>query len=177
MNEDLAKAKLSAAENMVNTQLAHALGRAKAYAEKNVRYNWGGKTEEQLDCSGLMVKCYPLLFDGTEKQFTQLKDWLFTDFDIHTIEVGDIIFFAGQNNQSRVSHVGIIEEVKIDLVGIIHASQTRGGVVRDAFNIHNNAFNRISILESYTAIAVAKIRPFLFRRFLNDEIMRSVQDV
>lgn len=59
MNEELASAKLKASENRVNTQLVVALERARAYRDKNVKYKWGSKTEEALDCSGFVAKCYP----------------------------------------------------------------------------------------------------------------------
>lgn len=171
MNEELSRAKLKSAENRVNTQLVVAIERARAYLEKRVEYKWGSKTDEALDCSGLMTKCYPILFEGTEKQYEQLRKWLFTGTDLRFIEHGDIVFFAEKNNATRVLHVGIVEQIENRVARIIHSSESRGGVVKDNFDIEKNVF-----CETYFAVAVAKIRPFLFRRFLNDEIMRSLQD-
>lgn len=172
MNEEIARTLLTFAEDRVNIELANALSRARTYLEKKVKYKWGSKSEEFLDCSGLITKCYPVVYEGTDKQFEQMRDWLFSGDDLKYIEQGDVVFFAEQSNPSNVSHVGIVYEIENDTAKVIHSSETRGGVVRDDFNIAENVFRDI-----YIGVAVVKIRPFLFRYFLNNEIMRNLQDV
>lgn len=169
MDEELAAKKLEASKIRVDAQVAAALEGARGYLDKNIKYRWGGKTAEALDCSGLVVSCYPDLYQGVEKQYEQLRGWLFKGFELVCIEEGDIVFFAEVGCSARVSHVAIIEKIDANIVHVIHSSERRGGVVMDEFNLDQPIFR-----ERYLADAVAKIRPFLFRRFLDEEILRSV---
>lgn len=168
MNEELTSAKLKASERRVDAQLAEALGRARAYLEKKVVYKWGGKTEDALDCSGFVAECYPTLYEGAEKQYDQLRDWLFKDDERFFVEPGDLVFFARVDSPAKIRHVGIAERVDGETVHVIHSSERRGGVVTDEFDLSKNIFR-----ESYFAVAVGKMRPFLFRRFLAEEIMKE----
>lgn len=167
MNEELASAKLKVSENRVNAQVIVALERAREYRDKNIKYLWGGKSGEALDCSGLVASCYPDLCQGVEKQYEQLRGWLFKDFELFCAEQGDIVFFAKLDWPSKVSHVAIVERIATNIAHVIHSSERRGRVVMDEFNLDQNIFR-----ERYLAVAIAKIRPFLFRRFLDEEILR-----
>lgn len=168
MNEELALAKLKVSESRVNAQVIVALERARDYRSKNIKYRWGGKSGEALDCSGLITSCYPDLCQGVEKQYEQLRSWLFEDLELVYVEQGDIAFFAKINCPTEVSHVAIVERMDASIAHVIHSSERRGGVVMDEFDLDQNVFR-----ERYLAVAVAKIRPFLFRRFLDEEIMRE----
>jgi hypothetical protein len=170
-NHNLASATILVSQRYVDLQISDALIHARSYCEKNVKYKWGGKTGEELDCSGLVAKCYPVLTEGVDQQFEQLKAWLFLDFDLRFAEYGDVVFFCEKPHLNHVSHVGIVEDVRANQVIVIHSSQMRGGVVRDCFSLSDFLFR-----DTYHATAVAKMRPFLFRRVLFQEIMRISTD-
>jgi cell wall-associated NlpC family hydrolase len=168
MNEELAFAKLKVSESRVNAQIFVALEHAREARDKNIKYLWGGKSGEALDCSGLVTSCYPDLCQGVVKQYEQLRGWLFKDFELVCAEQGDIVFFAKVARPDEVSHVAIVERIAASIAHVIHSSERRGGVVMDEFNLDHNVFR-----ERYLAVAIAKIRPFLFRRFLDEEILKG----
>lgn len=171
MYQRTAKVSLEQADRRLKHQINIALGRAQGCLENRVPFKMGGKTPDGLDCSGLVEHCYPrVLPQGTEKQFEKLKKWLFFEHDMKYTEEGDIVFFAEKERPDVIAHVGIVLAKKGENITIIHSSELRGGVVRDTFSYVQN------ILREYFAKAVGKIRPFLFRCFLEDELNREVKN-
>jgi len=171
MYELTAKTAISEAHCRLKSQINIAISRAQECIENNVPYVYGGKTPDGLDCSGLITYCFPrLLPDGTEKQFNHLKLWIFSGQDISFVDVCDLVYFAEKTTSHVVSHVGVIEKVSPYNATIIHSTPARGGVVRDEFDFVKNAFR-----ETYFALGIAKIRPFLFRCFLKDEINKELK--
>lgn len=166
-----AKAAIASAYQRLENQLNIAILRAQECLKNKVPYVYGGKTPDGLDCSGLITHCIPRVFpDGTENQFKHLAFWIFDGKDLRYIDVCDIVFFAKKTNPQSVSHVGIVEKVRSDSATIIHSSQSKNGVIRDEFDFIQNIFRK-----TYVSVGVAKIRPFLFRCFLKDEINRELK--
>jgi len=158
------------AHRRVDHQIRRAISRARSCLDTHVPYLMGGKTPDGLDCSGLITHCVPrVLPEGVQKQFEHLRKWMFVGDEIKYIDMGDIIFFAEKTSNNKISHVGIVEKTINTNVLIIHSSEYQKGVVRDIFDTKQNSFR-----ESYLVVGVAKLRPFLFRCFLKDEINKEV---
>jgi len=168
----------NSAEKRTIEQINSMLDRATGCLKNKIPYLFGGKTLDGLDCSGLVTYCInSILPEGTEKQLKHLEKWLFTEEDIKYFDIGDLVFFSKKyyNNVTTVKessdslHVGIVSSVFGNTVSIIHASETRGCVVQDNFDVQTNIFRK-----EYICIGIAKIKPFLFRFFLSDEINKDL---
>ena len=173
MGQEVGRTVLSVTASRVTEQIKSALAGAKACVDGKVPYMLGGNTLEGMDCSGLIKYCYSgLLPKGLWEQSEALKQWMFVERDIRYTEEGDIVFFAEKTPPNNdISHNGIVERVNGNNAVVIHASETRGRVVRDDFARIENLFR-----ETYFAKSVGKVRLFLFRLFLEEEINRMVKN-
>ena len=103
---------------------------ARSYS--GVPYKWGGTSKKGLDCSGLIFCAYkPVginLPHGTESLLqTGVK------VKLKKVQPGDLLFFALSEKKKKVSHVGMVTQVRHGSVTFIHAS-THGGVMESGLN-------------------------------------------
>ncbi|MFN6945053.1 MAG: C40 family peptidase [Cytophagaceae bacterium] len=94
------------------------------------KYKFGGTTKAGMDCSGLTSTAFRAvnieLPRTSAAQSTQGKTIKLSD-----VQAGDLVFFSFKNGSGKVSHVGIVTEVKgKDNVQFIHAS-TKAGVIEE----------------------------------------------
>ena len=164
---------LEHANRRLDNQIQIALSRASTCFERKVPYVYGGKNPEGLDCSGLVTHCFPrVLPDGVERQAERLAGWLFDGSDLRLVEVGDLVFFS-ESEALQLSHVAITERrISEKQVALLHASERLGSMSRDIWDVDNNTFRN-----AYVARHIAKMRPFLLRLFLEDEINRELRNV
>jgi probable lipoprotein NlpC len=97
-----------------------------------VPYKWGGTSRKGLDCSGLISCAYKpagiSLPHGTESLIeagVKIK--------LTKVQPGDLLFFALSDKKKKVSHVGMVTQVRRGSVTFIHAS-TRGGVMESVLS-------------------------------------------
>lgn len=164
---------LDHATRRLENQIQLALSRASNCLNRKIPYVFGGKNPDGFDCSGLVTHCFPrVLPDGVEKQAERLSKWLFDGEDIRFVEPGDLVFFS-ETDMLKLSHVAIVEgRAPSRQMSLLHASERLGGMSRDLWNLDTNVFRG-----TYVARHVAKIRPFLLRLFLDDEITRELKNV
>lgn len=168
------KSVLELAHRALNRQLGLAQDRAQAALAAPVPYVLGAKTLEAIDCSGLTSMCYPNLPDGVEKQLEVMRQWVFKDHDQYLVEPGDLLFLATQDRPRIPSHVGFVSTVDHGrgLATIVHASERIGSVTADNWTTSETLFKR-----DYIILGCGKIRPLLFRLFLEVEIKRELKNV
>lgn len=96
------------------------------------RYSYGSTGPKSFDCSGFTSYVYrrenrDVLHRTSRSQYTQGTPVA----SISDLKKGDLVFFGGRGNSSRVGHVGIVSEVDPDgkQFSFVHASTNKGVTV------------------------------------------------
>lgn len=113
--------KITVKELEPNAERITAVAQSYLYAP----YQWGGRSNAGIDCSGLSQMIYKqcgvkLLRDASQ-QVTQGETISF----LQEARCGDLAFF--HNDEGKINHVGVL----LDNDTIIHATETSGYVVMD----------------------------------------------
>jgi len=111
-------------------QFKDAVLSAASFADMAMRYRyapyeWGGRSIEGIDCSGLVQMAFKLCnYSFPRDAAQQAQEGELVDFLQHAV-CGDLAFF--DNKEGKIVHVGIL----LDNQSIIHATDTAGRVVVD----------------------------------------------
>jgi probable lipoprotein NlpC len=105
-------------------------------------YKFGGKTASGYDCSGLVFVSFEevgmRLPRTSSEQATVGKE-----IALENVRPGDLVFFATKKGDSKISHVGIVTEIKEkEVVLFIHAANT--GVQED--NLYSKYYQKTFII-------------------------------
>ena len=96
-------------------------------------YKWGGTTRAGMDCSGLLLNSFKAI-DYAIPRTSAAQSKTGKKVGKKNIQPGDLVFFATGNKKRKITHVGLVTEVRGgDHVKFIHAS-TSLGVVESNLN-------------------------------------------
>ncbi len=108
-----------------------------------VYYLWGGNTSFGLDCSGLTLLLHRLagisIPRDAHQQFAAGKPVG------APYRLGDLLFFHGQNDKSRITHVGM----SIGDWRMIHSSRDRNGVYEEDVQASDDLRTRFAGVRSF----------------------------
>jgi cell wall-associated NlpC family hydrolase len=91
-------------------------------------YQWGGTTRAGMDCSGLLLNSFRAI-DYTMPRTSEAQSKIGKKVGKNKIQAGDLVFFATGNKKRKITHVGMVTEVRgKENVKFIHASSSLGVV-------------------------------------------------
>lgn len=97
-------------------------------------YRYGGTTRSGMDCSGLLINSFRAI-DVSLPRSSEDQSKVGKEVKMNEIEPGDLVFFATGKKKKKVTHVGLVTDVKSkDNVKFIHASSSLGVVETNIFS-------------------------------------------
>lgn len=128
------------AKTRVNRNVQKVIQTARSY--RGTPYRWGGTTRIGMDCSGLLCTSFKAIDVNLPRTSTE-QSRFGPQVRPKDIQPGDLVFFSESRFSSKISHVGMVTEVKSqEEIYFIHAS-TSLGVIED--NLFSDYYQKIFI--------------------------------
>lgn len=91
-------------------------------------YRYGGTTRSGMDCSGLLLNSFKAVEISLPRS-SEAQSKVGTEIKMKDLKPGDLVFFATGKKRRKITHVGMVTEVKgRNEVKFIHASSSLGVV-------------------------------------------------
>jgi len=119
------KAKIR--EQRINTVISTAKG------YMGTPYRWGGTSRSGIDCSGLLCNSYRMIRYELPRTSAQ-QSKVGKKVKRKKLEPGDLVFFATGKKKRKITHVGLVTDVRKGKVKFIHSSSSLGVVISDMDN-------------------------------------------
>jgi probable lipoprotein NlpC len=105
-------------------------------------YKWGGTSRAGLDCSGLLVSSFRSA--GIDLPRTTADQSKFgKNVSLYQLKPGDLVFFSAKKSRGKISHVGMVTEVRSKREVLFIHSTTSLGVIEN--NLHSDYYRKIFV--------------------------------
>ncbi len=96
-------------------------------------YKYGGTTRTGMDCSGLLLNSFKAIdYDLPRSSEDQSK--IGKEVKLPDVQPGDLVFFATGKKKRKITHVGLVTEIRgDDHIKFIHATTSLGVVESNIF--------------------------------------------
>ena len=126
------------AKTRVNRNIQKVIQTARSY--RGTPYRYGGTSRIGMDCSGLLCTSFKAI-DVNLPRTSNEQSRLGPTIRPKELRPGDLVFFSESQFSNRISHVGMVTDVKSrEEIFFIHAS-TSLGVIED--NLFANHYQKI----------------------------------
>lgn len=123
-----------------NQKIETVIKTARSYT--GTPYKFGGTTRSGIDCSGLLMVSYKAIDFGIPRT-SEEQSKFGSSVRVDDLKPGDWVFFAAGKSKRKITHVGLITEVKNKKeVKFIHSS-TSLGVIEN--NLYSDYYKKIFI--------------------------------
>lgn len=90
-------------------------------------YKWGGTSRAGMDCSGLLCNAFRSV-DYNLPRTSNEQSEVGKKVNKKDLQPGDLVFFATGKKKRKITHVGMVTQVKGGKVRFIHSSSSLGVV-------------------------------------------------
>jgi cell wall-associated NlpC family hydrolase len=112
--------------NVRDLKVERVISSARAFI--GTPYKYGGTTRSGMDCSGLLINSFKSI-DVSLPRSSEDQSKVGTEVKMSDLAPGDLVFFATGNKKRKITHVGLVTEIKgKEEVKFIHASSSLGVV-------------------------------------------------
>ncbi len=99
-------------------------------------YKWGGTTRAGMDCSGLLINSFASI-DYPIPRMSADQSKIGKKVKLKDIRRGDLVFFATGNKRRKITHVGLVTDVRgKEKVIFIHSSSSRGVIETNMYSTY-----------------------------------------
>lgn len=91
-------------------------------------YKYGGTSQEGMDCSGLVFTSFlkaNIALPRSSKDMALLGNQL----NLEDVKIGDLLFFITDRRKKSINHVGLVVELKDEIILFIHSSTSKGVII------------------------------------------------
>ena len=126
------------------------------YSQADTEYVWGGQDPLrtiQLDCSGLVIRCYQYALEGTDYTLllsdmasSYMCESASTHVQLQEMRHGDLLFMGDKGKGKTVNHIAIFDCIENGRIYFIDCTNTVNKVSRRSYPVDDTHFKYFGMM-------------------------------